>query len=384
MSKIYDEGELAEALAEYQDCRNYAEAARRLGIARSTLQHRVEVAARRNLNGIAANRPKEDETAPGFEVTKVSQYYDAEGAPTNMWLQTKPLRDLNAAMDAIHDAFKQYDGFFEPRTDIPATDGTLLTVYPIADLHLGMLSWRKETGEAYDIDIASNLLRSKMQELVAKAPASDVAVVLNLGDFFHADNNTAATPEHGNHVDVDSRHQKVLHRGVELMIDCIEMARVKHRRVIVRCLPGNHDPMSARALGDALFWAYRLCPEVEVDIDPGTFWVMQWGRTMLAAHHGHEVKPHEMPGVMASYWPKIWGDTEVHYGLQGHIHRKTKIPSDEKGGAIIETFQTIAAKDAWNRGMGHASGRSLTAIVYSVLGGEVDRKTAWVRAGDLK
>jgi hypothetical protein len=167
------------------------------------------------------------------------------------------------------------------------------------------------------------------------------------------------------------------------MIDLIEMARTKHNSVIVRSLPGNHDPISATALGDALFWAYRLCPEVTVDIDPSPFWAYQWGRTMLAAHHGHMVKPTEFSGVMSSYWPKIWGDTTAHFGLMGHLHRAIRIPSDEKNGAEVRVLGTIAAKDAWNRGMGHASGRTLKSITYTSRGGEYDEKTETVTPEDL-
>lgn len=385
MGAPVSDAELEEAMHAYMAAdRNYAEAGRVLNMPRSTVQHRVAEAVRRNVGGAALLSHTGQETPPGTEITKVSQHFDKEGNPSNLWLQMRPLRDVNEAMDAIHSAFKQYDGFLTPREDAPDTRGDLLTVYPIPDLHLGMLAWRKETGEAYDIDIATNLLREKLSRLVQRTPPSEKAVLLNLGDFFHADNNNAATPEHGNHLDVDSRHQKVLHRGVEIMLDAIELARGKHDHIIVRCLPGNHDPISAVALGDALYWATSKTPEVTVDIDPSPFWAYRFGQNMLAAHHGHMVKPSEFSGVMASNWPDLWGATDFHYGLMGHIHRATRIPTDEKNGAEVRTLGTIAAKDAWNRGMGHASNRTLSAIVYDVRGGVYEEKTEVIRPGDLK
>jgi hypothetical protein len=380
MPKVYEDEELKTALAEYQDCHNYAEVGRRLGLARSTVQYQIEQATRRNLNGSAILKHGEDDLPPGMELSGVSQHFPKLG-----WVKMKPVNGLADAMDAIDGAFKRYDGLMKPRTVSPGpVEPSLLTMYPVPDLHLGMLSWRKETGEAYDIDIASDLLRVKAADLMDRTPDSAVGVVLNLGDFFHADNNNAATPEHGNHLDVDSRHQKVQHRGVEVMIDLIEMARQKHNKVIVRSLPGNHDPISSVALGDALYWAYRLCPEVTVDIDPSPFWAYRWGRTMLAAHHGHMVKPTEFAGKMSAFWPEIWGVTDARFGLMGHLHRAIRIPADEKNGAEVRVLGTLAAKDAWNRGMGHASARTLKSITYTNRGGEYDEKTETVHTEDLK
>lgn len=161
MSRVVDRADLTAALEAYQKTQNYAEAGRLLGVPRSTVQTRVELAVRQNILGSAMVASPTAETPPGTEVTKVSQYFDKEGNPSNLWLQMKPMKDVNEALDAIHGAFKQYDGLLVPRQYAPDTESSLLTVYPVPDLHLGMHAWRKETGEAYDLHIAYDLLMDK-------------------------------------------------------------------------------------------------------------------------------------------------------------------------------------------------------------------------------
>jgi hypothetical protein len=70
----------------------------------------------------------------------------------------------------------------------------------------------------------------------------------------------------------------------------------------------------------------------------------------------------------------MWGETLYRYAYLGHIHKRSKgLAVDERSGAIYETFQAITAKDAWNRSMGHSSGRSIATITLTKQGGEWGR-----------
>ena len=366
-----EEQDFIEALAQYELAgRNYEEAARRTGIAVSTLKHRVKTAIRKNLRGAAFG----GETPEGYQLGKITQLYKSDDGKVMEWRHLMP-EALHEQSIAALEEWARASISPLPVVPEPNIDSLFeLTVYPIPDVHLGQYSWGKETGNSYDLDIAVKTVKDTFAKLVQKAPASANAIVLGLGDFFHADGNDARTPKSQNALDVDSRYGKVQWMGAELMIQTVDLALKKHKHVTVKVLPGNHDPRGGDALTIALWFRYLDNPRVTVDRGPALHWFYQWGEVMLAAHHGHETKPEQMPGVMSAYEPKMWGETQYRYALLGHWHKRAKgFASNESNGAVWEIFQAITAKDAWNRGKGHASGRSITAITYDQKDGEVTR-----------
>lgn len=275
---------------------------------------------------------------------------------------TKAARTLQCALEAIDEAFTGYVGRARPAPAPRTVRGDLLTIYNVADHHLGMYAWARETGNDYDLEVARDLLLRKMRDLVARTPNSATAVVLNLGDFFHSDSNENRTRKGQNPLDTDTRYAKVLQMGVDLMVQTIELALQKHQKVIVRNIAGNHDTYAALALSVALEAFFRNDRRVVVDADPAPFWWYRFGKVLLGAAHGDMARPEDMPSVMAAVRPEDWGATTWRYVYLGHFHRFGK--GGEAGGARWETFQTLAARDAWATQMGFASGRSMTALTH--------------------
>lgn len=397
---------LQEAAALYREHGNISAAARAAGMPRNTMQNRVHRAAERGLLGT-------DPVMPGFRVAKASTTHDEAGAVVRRHIQQLPERGDAFALPAGHvvkgystltdgegrtiqqwvktrlddsgvdlvetlkTTFAEYSGRAELAPEPAACDADLVTFYNIADHHLGLFSWSQETGEDFDLKIGEAALRGAMRKLVGRAPNSETAVVLNLGDFFHADNGENRTAKSGNVLDVDTRYAKVLQIGVKLMIECVELALQKHRTVIVRCLPGNHDPHTALALSVALAAFFSANERVTVDCDPGKFFWFRFGKVFVGATHGDMVKPAQMPGVMASYKAREWGETEFRYAYFGHVHHSSKGGGEEYG-VTWETFQTLAAKDAWHHASGYRSGRSMVAITHHRENGEDSRHTVTV------
>jgi hypothetical protein len=298
-----------------------------------------------------------------------STLYDKDGNTVLQWVKEKPNKE-SISIDAIRAAFEDYRAPLVKST--VTADSDLLTVYNIADHHLGLYAWAAETGSDYDLAIGERILIDAMSELVDRSPPSGTAIVLNLGDFLHADNAQNRTEKSGNSLDVDTRYAKVLKVGVQVLITCVEKALARHSRVIVRCLPGNHDPHTALSLSIALSCFFASNPRVTVDLDPSKFFFHQHGKVMIAATHGDMVKLAKFPGVMAAYKPAMWGATVHRYGYTGHIHNQRSV---EENGASCEAFRTLAAKDAWHHGSGYSSGRSMVAITHHVMRGEISRNT---------
>ncbi len=116
---------------------------------------------------------------------------------------------------------------------------------------------------------------------------------------------------------------------------------------------------------------FRDEPRVEIEFNPSKFFVHKHGKTLLAATHGDMVKPTEMVGFVAGKWPDLWGASRKRYAHFGHVHHSAR--GGEANGLTWESFQTLAAKDAWHAGEGYLSDRSMTAITYHDVTGEFSR-----------
>lgn len=286
------------------------------------------------------------------------------------WVKTRDDPQFQDLLTSLHDAFDGYRGRAD-LIDPPAhTDGDLLSVYPIADQHVGLLAWGRETGENYDLKIGADRLRDCAKRLIAQSPPSKQAIILNLGDWQHTDDGKNMTPRSGNQLDVDGRYVKVLTTGVQLMMDIIECALQKHETVLVRNIPGNHDPHASVALTVALGAFYASNPRVTVDDDPSDFFFHRFGATLIGANHGHKMRAPDMAMSMAVRRREEWGQTKYHWFMFGHIHHET---AKEIGDVRCESFQTLAAKDAHASASGYNSGQSLTSVTLHMEDGEIGR-----------
>lgn len=270
---------------------------------------------------------------------------------------------------AIRDAFEGMDR----ATPVPApthSDEDLMTIYPIADAHIGMMAWGKETGEAYNTDIATARLKSWLGKAVAASPSSGRAVIIDVGDLTHADDQNNQTPRSKHILDVDTRHFRTLDATIAALAHVTEVALQKHAHVTVIILPGNHNPHSYMAILFAMFERYRDEPRVTVRKEPGEFWVEEFGINMLAAHHGDKAPPQRLVLTMADSHADIWGRTNHRFLWTGHRHHaETK----DIGGVYWEQLRALTAKDAYAVSNAYSARAQLQAITLHRAEGEVMR-----------
>lgn len=338
-------------------------AARHLGIAPSSVRYRREQASSRNLAGDFKGGP----LPPGYRLGKVTVQYDKDGNVTNEWQRQHPDAEQIEAM------FKHFlEAFKQEVTQLPEVQLTnlyrnsdYLALYPIVDVHLGQHSWGKETGRDYDLKIAQDQFRKTVRDLMASTVSADTALIVVLGDYFHADDDEAQTQKSHNHLDVDGRHSKVVHVGVELIVWMADIALQKHTNVLIHVQRGNHDPRSHVLLREALWWRYQNNPRVTVDDSPEELWTFEFGAVMLSFTHGDRIKAEDMPAAMAAQQSAIFGRTTYRYAFSGHWHRSKKGPkADETAGVRWEILPAFTEKDAYNRGIGSNSLREMVSILF--------------------
>ena len=319
------------------------------------------------------------EPPAGHTVKGVSALVDPDGRTLAKWVKTRE-DGTDQAIEAAKDAFDAYRGHFDPLPAPKATTGELVTLYPIADHHLGLYAWARETGDDdYDLKTAQAILLAAVGELVERSPPADTAIILDLGDFLHSDNRRAQTEASGHNLDVDTRFGQVVRVAVSLTRAVIERALTRHKRVIYRKLGGNHDWHAAQWLTSAFALFYEREGRVAVVDDPSKHWVHRHGRTLLAATHGDTLKPEHLAGYIAASHPCAWGDADFRYGFCGHIHQRRRDVS-ESSGMIVETMQTLAPRDAYASEGGYFSFRTMSAITFDAARGEVERHTVPAKA----
>jgi hypothetical protein len=359
--------EAVEAVAKYG---SVPAAAQALSINVNTFRHRYRMGVKAGLDEAIVHPAPQ-----GHRIKGVSTLYNKAGEIDAQWVKTTADDlTLEEKVEAIKAAFDDWDIPVRSGVEYPLDNyPELATIYPLADWHIGLLAWHKETSNDWDLSIAQTVIKDTMRRLILSSPASRQAVVLGLGDLLHSDGYENTTARSKNLLDVDGRWPKVLRAATELLIYTIDLALLKHNDVLVRILPGNHDEESAIAVALALSLAYRNESRVTIDDDPSRFWWWTWGKTLLGATHGDKAKMKDLPLLMAARNPQAWGAAKFRSIYTGHIHTDTGL---EAAGVKVESFQTPAAPDAWHHSMGYGAGRSVSSITLDRELGEIGRNRA--------
>jgi len=364
----------SQILAAVEEMGSQAAAAIHLGINRRTLERR--------LARIRNEEADEDLQSTGFEIPTghvvrgKSTLLDAEtGEPKLEWVKTAldKQQQIDAAKEAV-DALAQEVKPAEPKLKNDVGDN-LMTVIPITDMHIGMYAWGEEVGEDYDTVKAITALTASIGYLVDMAPPSKRCVIMQLGDFFHAENMEGVTNRSKNVLDVDTRMPRVIHLGMTALRHCIDKALERHDKVELVSIAGNHDEILGHALRSAFKMLYSNEPRVEVLDSPSSRQYIKFGKVLIGATHGHQTKDRDLPGIMATERPKEWGCTKHRYFFRGHHHHDNRV---EYNGCIVEQFRTMSAGDAYAVQHGYLSGRDMKAIVYDPNCGELSRSVCSV------
>jgi hypothetical protein len=361
--------EYIEAISKHGSLKRAAEA---LGVVRGSVQGAMaNLRKRAALRGYAPECDMTKTVPDGFKVKGVSTFYGEDGKPKGQWVKSDADSD---AREALLREFAETlaQGVKGVAPAVPGPDRVeddLMCVIPIGDPHFGLKVWAQEGGGNFDLDIAERLTCSAVDRLTASAPPAKTAILLNLGDQFHADSQSNTTTA-GTTVDVDGRWAKIQQIGLRAMLYCVRRLLERHEKVIVRINRGNHDKHASYALSLMISCYFHNEPRVEVDLSPAAVWYLEFGRVLLGSTHGDTIKGDKLVSLMAVDRPEQWGRTRHRYWFVGHVHHSD---IKEYPGGIVEYLRTLAPGDAWHHGQGYRSGRDMRLVVFHREHGEVER-----------
>jgi len=240
---------------------------------------------------------------------------------------------------------------FKPKFT-PDKSGYALEV-DVFDPHFGKLAWGKETGENYDIKIAKQRYIDAVVDICNKSESWPIEqVIYPIGqDFFNYDNFNVTTAS-GTPQDTDVRLPKMIIEGKLTSIESIEILKEKKQcPIMVKIIPGNHDPVLTFMLGEILSAHFKDDPNVVIDNSPKEKKYWRWGKCGIMYIHGDKGRWNEYPLVMLRDMQKEWADVEFMEIHCGHFH-KTKsvhhVTSDELQGIVVRVLRSIAGTDLWH------------------------------------
>lgn len=362
--------EAVDALQKYGSQQAAADA---LGLSRTTYQSRLYAGIKAGLDQAIVHPAPQGHTVKG-----VSTLYDAGGNVAMQWVKT---RSDGPDPEELAEKLKAIFEGMTPAPVVPAplyANADLLTVYSIADAHIGMRAWERETGESYDVDIAVDRLRSWIGRLIAASPPSREAIILDLGDTTHMDDGTNQTPTSKHVLDVDGRYFRTLEMTISALSDAVELALSKHDLVHLVIIAGNHNPHSYMAIMFALAERFRDNPRVTVRKDPREFWAHQFGDNLLAAHHGDKGKPERLVMFLADEYAEFWGRTKHRFLWTAHEHH---LKSADIGGVQWEQLRAMTARDAYAYTHAFTARAQIRSTTLHRLAGEVERQTVSAYSG---
>lgn len=237
----------------------------------------------------------------------------------------------------------------------------------IPDLHIGKMSWDKETGEDYDIEIASKRFKDAVENFINEVPLDRVErILLPLGnDLLNVDNKmnttTSGTPQSS-----DSRFGKMFKAVKNLMVDTIDKLSLI-APVDVLIVPGNHDEATMFTLGELLDAWYRESKVVKIFNSPKLRKYYEYGKNMIMFTHGDKEKHGELGQIAAHEEALMWGRTKYREVHLGHLHKSKTIAyttGDEYPGFKIRILPSLCAADAWHYANGYLSSKAAKAFLW--------------------
>ena len=260
----------------------------------------------------------------------------------------------------------------------PITDKHLLVI-DIADLHIGKLADKSETGDSYNSDIGVKRALEGVNGILSKAKGFPIDKILFIigNDVLHIDNANKSTSA-GTTQDVDGMWYKNYEIARDLYIKIIEML-VTVANVHVVHNPSNHDYISGFMLADSIYCWFRKHKNITFDVSNAHRKYFIYGKNLIGSSHGDGAKMADMPLLMANEAPLQWANTFYRYIYLHHIHHKdvTKFKSGKDyQGVTVEYLRSPSGTDSWHHrnGYQHAP-KAIEAFIHNEEFGQCARLT---------
>jgi hypothetical protein len=321
--------------------------------------------------------PVEDQFQPVIPkehyVRAVSSFLD-HGDVTHQWVKTDTVK-MQADAQRWAAIQSLVAAGVEPRPPVTLIDEEreidLCNMIVFGDPHFGMLAQARETGAAnWDIKIAKRVMRDALTLMLSRLPKAGSCLLVNIGDYFHFQDNSKTTPRGKHALDGDCRMMHMAEMGCYLMAELTELCLEHYGHVTAANVAGNHDPEAARWLNVFMKAYFRQQGRLTLLDNAREHLYTTFGQNLIGLYHGHETPLNKLPAVMAADQREAWGAATHCRWVTGHHHQYEAHSFPE---VLVEKYPTLAPADVWSAGHGYRSERSLNAVTLHCEHGERGR-----------
>jgi hypothetical protein len=291
-------------------------------------------------------------------------------------IQPKPLHD---ALELFYQRLAAVAPNYAPVPVKPSRPKNELYLMELGlyDCHFGKLCWSKETGDDYDLKIATKVFANAAADLLDRARGYQDQIerfLLVVGnDFFHSDTLEGSTTK-GTKLDCDGRYHKVFEAGLAAGCGLVEQLLMVAPVDLIH-ISGNHDYLSSWHFAKTIEATFSRSSDVRVDVSPNPRKYYAWGTTLIGLDHGDSCKPKDLPGLMLHDVPrKMLAKAKFLEWHRGHRHisEATRVKAlhhcqetETVQGMMIRTIPSLSGTDLWHHKSGYVNSiHSAEAYLY--------------------
>lgn len=274
------------------------------------------------------------------------------GTPVEMEsvkLSVKPKSDYDWSQENIDNIFKNINisPIVLPTKQIQ-NNGRCL-IFPISDLHLGLLSEKGTSGNEYNIDIAKALFIEVLTDVLSEVRGQKFEKVLFIigNDFVNADNINDTTTK-GTPQDCCALWNTIVDTAIQLCITAIN-SLYNLGPVDVICATSNHDFHTMYGIMNTLKAYYRTSKNINIINDISQRKYYKFGNNIIGI--AHDIKVDKALELMSVEAHDIWSECTSMIWLLGHLHQQ--MTYSKKGYVEIMRLPTVSGVSRWASQQGY-------------------------------
>lgn len=286
---------------------------------------------------------KKECEAIGIPLDSVRNYWH-KGKQFSIHTSAKKEINYEEVRDDIIEQMNAHSPKYLPIERKDIEDGHLLVIDP-ADIHIGKLATTFESGDEYNIDIATNRVKEGVEGIINKSKGFNIEqIILIIGnDILHIDTpkrtTTSGTPQ-----DTDGMWYEGFMEAKKLYVEVIErLVSVANVHVVYN--PSNHDYQSGFFLADVIKSWFRNCENITFDTSIAHRKYYRYGNNLIGSSHGDGAKLSDMPLLMAQEAPEAWCNTKHRYIYSHHLHH---YQAKDMIGVSLEVLRSPSGTDSWH------------------------------------
>lgn len=265
-------------------------------------------------------------------------------------ITVRPAKEFVWSQSNIDKAFKNIRIQSSPsKKRKPVVHNGRCLVVPISDLHLGLLSEKKVSGNDYDLEMAEALYYYAIDDVMAEVGETEFEKVMFIigNDFINADNINNTTTK-GTPQDCSNQWHTIIDKAIELCINGInKLAAIAPVDVIYAV--SNHDYHSMYGIMNVLKAYYRNDENITIYGDPAERKYFKFGSVIMGVTH--DLKPEKALEIMSVEAHDMWSSCKSMIWFLGHLH--TQMAYSKKGYVEVLRLPTISGWSRWSNQQGY-------------------------------